>query len=133
MMSVVLAVLLAAGCVSSPVKENSTEPKAAVKYVELHMLDGTKVGGKYVSESTAFTTITPLYLIDKNGIMSRGSGIDTAITTNLIATMITIGDPSSLVNTTLNQQALAEKAYEEKRVAEEAALARQNAATGLRQ
>ena len=48
MMAAVLAVLLAAGCTSAPVKETSTtnvsttEPPVAVKYVELNMVDGTK-------------------------------------------------------------------------------------------
>jgi len=98
-----------------------------VKYVELGMVDGTKVGGKYVSESAAFTTIVPMYVINENGIMSRGNGKETGITTNLIATMVTIDDPSSLVTTTLNQQAIADKAYKEKRAAQDAELARKNA------
>ena len=133
MMAAVLVVLLAAGCTSAPVKETSTtnvsvtEPPVAVKYVELGMVDGTKVGGKYVSESAAFTNIVPMYVVDDNGIMSRGNGKETGITTSLIATMITIEDPSSLVETTLNEQAIAEKAYKEQRAAADAALARENA------
>jgi hypothetical protein len=133
MMAAVLAVILAAGCTSAPVKETSTtnvsvtEPPVAVKYVELGMVDGTKVGGKYVSESAAFTNIVPMYVVDDNGIMSRGNGKETGITTSLIATMITIEDPSSLVETTLNEQAIAEKAYKEQRAAADAALARENA------
>jgi hypothetical protein len=132
MMAAVLAVLLAAGCTSAPVKETSTtnvstaEPPIAVKYVELGMVDGTKVGGKYVSESAAFTTIVPMYVINENGIMSRGNGKETGITTSLIATVITIEDPSSLVETTLNEQAIAEKAYKEKRAAEDAETVRKN-------
>ena len=133
MMAAILAVILAAGCTSAPVKETSnssvsvTVSQAAVKYVELGMVDGTKVGGKYVSESAAFTTIAPMYVINENGIMSRGNGKETGITTNLIATMVTIDDPSSLVTTTLNQQAIADKAYKEKRAAQDAELARKNA------
>jgi len=132
MMAAVLAVLLAAGCTSAPVKETSTtnvsvtEPPVAVKYVELGMVDGTKVGGKYVSESAAFTNIVPMYVVDDNGIMSRGNGKETGVTTSLIATMITIEDPSSLLETTLNEQAIAEKAYKEQRAAADAALAREN-------
>jgi hypothetical protein len=91
------------------------------------MVDGTKVGGKYVSESAAFTNIVPMYVINENGIMSRGNGKETGITTSLIATVITIEDPSSLVETTLNEQAIAEKAYKEERAAQDAALARKNA------
>lgn len=133
MMAAVLAVLLAAGCTSAPVKETSTTnvsttvPQAAVKYVELSMVDGSRVGGKYVSESAAFTTIVPMYVIDKNGVMGRGNGKDTGITTNLIATMVTIDDPSSMVTTTLNQQAAAEKADQEKTAAWDAQIARDNA------
>ena len=69
------------------------------------MVDGTKVGGKYVSESAAFTTIVPMYVIDKNGFMKRGDGNETAFTTNLIASIVTIEDPSSYVNATLEAQA----------------------------
>ena len=133
MMAAILAVMLAAGCTSSPEKETSTtnvsatEPQAAVKYVELSMVDGTKVGGKYVSESAAFTNIVPMYVVDDNGIMSRGNGKETGITTSLIATMITIEDPSSLVEKTLKEQAAAERAYKEERAAADAALAAENA------
>ncbi len=138
-MAAILAVILAAGCTSSPEKEtpttnvSSAEPQAAVKYVELSMVDGTKVGGKYVSESAAFTNIVPMYVVNDNGIMSRGNGKETGITTSLIATMITIEDPSLLVEKTLNDQAAAEKAYKEERAAADAALAAENAKIMRRQ
>jgi hypothetical protein len=132
MMAAILAVILAAGCTSAPEKETSaknvsaTESQAVVKYVELGMVDGSKVGGKYVSESAAFTNIVPMYVIKENGIMSRGNGKETGITTSLIATVITIEDPSSLVEKKLNDQAVAEKAYNEKRAAEDAEMVRKN-------
>jgi hypothetical protein len=134
MMAAVLAVVFAAGCMSAPEKESSNqsqdaarESTGAVRYVEMSMIDGTRVGGKYVSESAAFTNIVPMYVIDKNGIMSRGSGTETGVTTSLIATVVTIEDPSSYVDKTLNEQAAAEKAYREERAAQDAALAAENA------
>jgi PBP1b-binding outer membrane lipoprotein LpoB len=131
--SIVLLAVLMSGCTSAPVKETTntsvttTTPQNTVKYVELHMIDGSSVGGKYVSESAAFTTIVPMYIIDKDGVMSRGNGKETGITTNLIATMVTIGDPSSLVTSTLNQQAIAEKAQEKENAASEAQIVANNA------
>jgi hypothetical protein len=68
-----------------------------------------------------------MYIIDKDGVMSRGNGKETGITTNLIATMVTIGDPSSLVTSTLNQQAIAEKAQEKENAASEAQIVANNA------
>lgn len=132
-MAAILVVILAAGCTSAPVKETSTtnvstsEPQAAIKYVELGMVDGTKVGGKYVSESAAFTNIVPMYVVNDNGIMSRGNGKETGITTSLIATMVTIEDPSSLVEKTLNDQAAAEKAHQKEIDEMNAKIAKENA------
>jgi hypothetical protein len=123
MMAAVLAVILAAGCTSAPVKETSTtnvsvtesqaaskssvpvtEPPGAVKYVELDLLDGSKVGGKYVSESAAFVTIVPMYVLDKDGFMSVGSGNEVGLKTSFVNTMVNIDDPSSYVATTLKAQ-----------------------------
>jgi hypothetical protein len=123
MMAAVIAVLLAAGCTSAPVKETSTtnvsvtesqatpkssvsvtEPQAAVKYVELNLLDESKVGGKYVSESAAFVTIVPMYVLDKDGFMSVGSGNEVGIKSSFVNTMVNIDDPSSYVAATLKAQ-----------------------------
>lgn len=110
MMAAVLAVLLAAGCTSAPEKGTSTsnvsvtEPQGTVKYVELYMIDGTKVGGKYVSESAAFVTIVPMYILDKDGFMTAGSGKEVGLKTSLITSIVNIGDPSSSVATTLKAQ-----------------------------
>ena len=43
-----------------------TESQAKDRYVEISLLDGTKVGGKYVSETAAFTTILVMYTMDPN-------------------------------------------------------------------
>ena len=67
-MAAILAVILAAGCTSAPVKETSTTnvsttvSQPAVRYVELQFSDGTKAGGKYVSETPGFVTIVPMYM-----------------------------------------------------------------------
>jgi hypothetical protein len=135
MMAAIIVVILAAGCTSSPEKETSktnvsaAEPQAAAKYVEISMTDGTKVGGKYASESAAFTNIVPMYVIDKNGLMSRGNGKETGITTSLIATMVTIEDPSSLVEKTLSDQAAAEEARQKEIADWNAKIAKENAKT----
>lgn len=110
MITAILAMLLASGCTSAPVKETSTtnvstaEPPGAVKYVELNMLDGSKVGGKYVSESAAFITIVPMYVLDKDGFMSVGSGKEVGLKTSFVNTMVNIDDPSSYVATTMKAQ-----------------------------
>jgi hypothetical protein len=120
LMVAVIAVMLAAGCTSSPVKETSatnvstTEPREAVKYVELNMLDGSKVGGKYVSESAAFVTIVPMYVLDKDGFMSVGNGKEVGIKTSFVNTIVNIDDPSSYVATTLKAQSDKAAALEDK-------------------
>lgn len=109
-MAAILAVILAAGCTSSPEKETSTtnvsttETQGTVRFVELNMIDGTKVGGKYVSESAAFITIVPMYVLDKDGFMTLGSGKEVGLKTSLVDTMVNINDPSSYVATTLKAQ-----------------------------
>lgn len=119
MMAAILAVILAAGCTSAPVKETSTTnvsttaPQAAVKYVELHFVDGTMAGGKYVSETPGFVTIVPMYILDKDGFMKAGgalAGKEVGMKTDLITTMVNIEDPTSFVASTL--QAQEEKAAE---------------------
>lgn len=108
MMAAVLAVLLAAGCTSTPekqpsnqssnqsdaVKVNITEPQNVERYVELIMIDESKVGGKYVSESAAFVTIVPMYVISKDGYLSEGSGKEVAIKVNYIGSIVNIDEAS---------------------------------------
>lgn len=139
MIAMVLAVLFAAGCVSNDQPANETaagnvhtaevkEPaekeasSESVRYVELQGIDGTKIGGEYQSESAAFVTLIPLYVIDEYGNMVRGNGVSTALRIDLITSMINITDPSEYINETLEQQRIeAEKAKAE-RVAWEAKL-----------
>ena len=126
----VLAVLLMAGCTSTPENgtsnmNNSTsdenEPTADVRYVELNFADGTKAGGKYISESEAFVTIVPMYVIGPDGNMAAGSGKEVGMKTSLITSMVNIEDPTSYVATTLKAQEekAAELAAIEKKKAEE--------------
>lgn len=111
MTGMILAVLLVAGCTSNTsevkdasVESNAAEPQTTDRYVELTGLDGTKIGGKYVSESAAFVTIIPMYILDKYGFMKEGNGISTGIKTSLVSTMIDIPDPTSYTATTLKAQ-----------------------------
>ena len=131
MVAAIFAVLLAAGCTSTPEKEASSqttnEKQGDVKYVELNMRDGTKIGGKYVSESAAFTNIIPMYVINSDGTMSSGNGKESGITTSLIATVVTIEDPSTLINKTLEEQAAAAKAHQAEIDAMNAKVAEANA------
>ena len=149
-MTVILAAMFAAGCTSAPVEETSdssvpatepqatsdsnapvTEPQASDRYVEINLLDGTKVGGQYVSETAAFTTIIVMYKIDpdayvhyntpgyvKSGSYSmgptvrvknpdeylvKGTGDEVSIKNSLINTMVTIDDPTSMIESTLQE------------------------------
>jgi hypothetical protein len=127
MMAAVLVVILAAGCTSAPVKETSTTnvsttvSQAAVRYVELQFSDGTKAGGKYVSETPGFVTIVPMYVIDEYGFMKAGgdlAGKEVGMKTDLITTMVNIDDPSSYVSSTLKAQsdkAAADKIEQDKK------------------
>jgi hypothetical protein len=101
-MSVVLAIF-AAGCTSSP-ENAATAPNTTIRYVELYMADGSRVGGEYVSESAAFVTIIPMYLLDKDDYMVRGNGKEVGVKTDLVTSMRNIEDPSSLINTTIKAQ-----------------------------
>jgi len=126
---IILAILLIAGCMNSP-KDNQTAPSEAqnkVRYVEINLLDGTKIGGKYLSETAAFTNIIPLYVIDHNGIMTHGNGVESGVATNLISLMVTIDDPSAYINTTLSQQEIAKKERERELAEMDAEQARRNA------
>lgn len=126
MLLAVLAALLVAGCTSSPEKttsnqtqNNVSEAPTTVKYIELNLVDNSKVGGKYVSESAAFVTIIPLYVLDKNGFMTKGNEKEVGIKTSAITIITNITDPTPYMAATL-------KAQEEK--ATELEAARQKAA-----
>ena len=154
MMSAIIAVILAAGCTSAPVKETSTsnvsitESQAKDRYVEISLLDGTKVGGKYVSETAAFTTIFVMYTIDPNAYtfdannkavkdpdkyFAKGNGAEVSIKNSLINTMVTINEPTPMIEATLQEMnataAAMKKAADEKaegyRIAKEAREAKQ--------
>jgi hypothetical protein len=127
----ILVVLLAAGCVSSPQKGSSNqsvpvnESHTNVRYVQLNFLDGTSSGGKYVSETPAFTTIVWMYTIDPGAttmIVSSnlsgptyvkvkdpdrylvvGNGNNVSFKNTLINTMIDIGDPTAMIEKTLQE------------------------------
>jgi outer membrane murein-binding lipoprotein Lpp len=137
MMAAILAVILAAGCTSAPVKETSTsnvsvtesqatpktgapvtETQANDRYVEISLLDGTKIGGKYVSETSAFTTILVMYTIDPsayifdannkavkdpNKYFAKGNGAEVSIKNSLINTMVTIDEPTSMIEAALQE------------------------------
>lgn len=147
MVAALLAVALVAGCMSAPEeKANATEVKSATvtesssaqessavennttRFVELQALDGSRVGGQYVSESEAFVTIIPLYVEDKYGTFSRGNGKATGIKTSMISTMIDIPDPTSLIDGVIEKQNT-ERAQKQKEMdAANAKIAEENSA-----
>lgn len=114
--AIVIAVMLA-GCTSAPEKDTSelnvsdTESQSNDRYVQINLLDGTSVGGKYVSETAAFTTINVMYMLDPkaytsyNGssvrdpdkYMIRGNGAEVAFKNSLIDTVYTIEDPEEII------------------------------------
>jgi len=106
----VILVLFATGCVSAPVKETAnsttltTETQPKDRYVKLLMFDGSEVGGKYVSESVAFVTIIPIYILDKEGFVTKGNGNEVGVKTSLVNSMMTIEDPRPWTNATLKAQ-----------------------------
>ena len=120
--SAVIAILIIAGCVSTP----GPQPKASqpevnqinnttitkppeARYVQINMVDGGSVGGQYLSETAAFVTIIPMYLLEEhtygNGTgtcdffetdpeyLTKGSGVATGIKVSLVNTMVDIPDP----------------------------------------
>jgi len=144
MMAAVLAVLLAAGCTSAPEKETSTtnvsvtsapvietatssvsvtETQAKDRYVQINLLDGSYAGGKFVSETAAFTTIVVMYVHDPNvwggNFFNRGSGEEVSFKNSLINTMVTIDEPTPMIEATL--QKLNATAAAQKKAAEEKA------------
>jgi len=145
MMAAILAVIFASGCTSAPVEETSsapveetstsnvpvTESQAKDRYVEISFLDGTKVGGKCVSETAAFTTILVMYTMDPNAYtyymspghlghdsytmgprisvkdpdkyLVKGTGAEVSIKNSLINTMVTIDEPTPMIEATLQE------------------------------
>ncbi len=129
-MAAVLAVSFIAGCTSAPEKETvnqSVQEKEApsasdsgsnVRYVEISLLDGTKIGGKYVSETAAFTTIIAMYTMDPSAYtldaynkavkdpdkyFVKGNGAEISIKNSLINSMVTIEDPTAMIQANLQE------------------------------
>lgn len=140
-MAAVLAVAFIAGCTSAPEKEASNQTAQATgsqtkdRYVQINFLDGTCVGGKYVSETAAFTTINVLYTLnpkaytfynnssdsyvkDPDKYIVIGNGAEVSIKNSLIDTMVTIDDPKRVIakaqQEVKDDATTAQKAYEEK-------------------
>lgn len=128
LMATVLAVAFIAGCTSAPEKEtvNQSAQEAPlaknsadnVRYVEINLLDGTNVGGKYVSETAAFTTIIAMYTMDPSAYtldaynkavkdpdkyFVKGNGAEISIKNSLINSMITIEDPTAMIEANLQE------------------------------
>jgi hypothetical protein len=137
MMISILAVLLIAGCTISPEKEvlNISQKSASSipseeRYVQINLLDGTSVGGKYVSQNGAFTVIIVMYMInpkasryykersvkDPNRYIVRGNGTEVGFKSSLIETIVAIDDPEQVIEKTQqeirDEMADADKAYE---------------------
>lgn len=103
------------GCMSAPEKSATNSSAStiapAVRYVQINLVDGTQVGGKYVSETAAFTTIDLMYTMDPNAYtwiggnyvkdpnkyVVKGNGTEIAIKNALINSMITINNPESVI------------------------------------
>lgn len=128
MMAAILAVILASGCTSAPVEETSASND---RYVEINLLDGTKVCGKFVSETAAFTTILVMYTMDPDArvyytslvhlgndsytvgprisvkdpdkYLVKGNGAEVSIKNSLINTMVTIDEPTPMIEATLKE------------------------------
>jgi len=86
-----LVVILLSGCISTPekgttnetkttqikiteslAKENDSQANASgARFVQINLWDGTSVGGKYVSETPAFTTIELIYTLNPNALPSE--------------------------------------------------------------
>ncbi|MFZ3112950.1 hypothetical protein [Methanothrix sp.] len=110
--------MLIAGCTSAPEKDMSelnvsdTESQSNDRYVQINLLDGTSVGGKYVSETAAFTTINVMYMLDPEAYTSyngssvrdpdkyiiKGNGAEVAFKNSLIDTVYTIADPEEIID-----------------------------------
>ena len=145
MMAAILAVILASGCTSAPVEETSSAPVEETsasndRYVEINLLDGTKVGGKFVSETAAFTTILLMYTMDPDAYthytqpghsikhpqpggkfslvyvngpavhvkdpdryLIKRNGAEVSFKNSLINTMVTIDEPTPMIEATLKE------------------------------
>ena len=121
---IAIIVLIVAGCVNSPGPVNKTSNASTsivppVRYVELRMVDGSRIGGEYVSENANFVTIIPLYVFEGDSDkLINGSGIEMGIKIALVNTMTNITDPRPLIKVKLQEQ---------REAAEAEAKARENA------
>jgi len=140
LVAAILAVLLTAGCTSSPEKEASntsitaSNPENGIRYVQINFLDGTSAGGEYVSETAAFTTIKVMYLLnpeaytrynysnnyvrDPDKYIIRENGTEIGFKNQLINTMVTIDNPELFIEKT--QQEVKEEAAATKKAAKDA-------------
>ena len=136
---VVLCVsVLVCGCLggeqsSSEATDTASEEESPStdRYIEITLLDGTKVGGKYVSETAAFTTIIAMYTMDPNaytsyntpgsikqgyyhagpmirvkdpdGYLVKANGTEISIKNSVISVVVTIDDPTPMIEATLEE------------------------------
>jgi hypothetical protein len=137
-----LFAILISGCVSEPVKESSINEGDSARYVQIDLLDGTQIGGKYVSETAAFTTIVVMYIMDTDAYtfdayhravkdpekyFVKGNGAEISFKNSLINTMVTIDNPTTMIEANLQEmnetaeaiRIAAETRAEEYRVAKE--------------
>jgi hypothetical protein len=129
-MVIVLGAIFASGCTSNtptaPVNESTKDTpqqqrpaEPPVRYVELGLTDGSKIGGEYVSENANFVTIIPLYVFERGSdTLIKGSGTEIGVKIALVNTMTNITDPRPFI---------AVKLQEQEEAAAAAAKARENA------
>ena len=133
-----LLVVLMSGCMSESAKNEVADENESenVRYVEIYLLDGSRTGGKYVSETAAFTTLISMYVVHPDAYtydayykrvknpteyFKRGSGAEVSIKNSLINTMVTIDDPMAMIEANLqemNETAEAIKKAEERKAEE---------------
>lgn len=105
-MGMTLFAILISGCMS--------EPELAPRYVQINLWNGSQVGGEYVSETAAFTTIQHLYTLNPDAYTHdalgrevkhpekyfiKGNGTELSIENNFIHSMTTIENPATLIET----------------------------------
>ena len=99
-----LFAILISGCMS--------EPEPPTRYVQINLWNGSQVGGEYVSETAAFTTVRHLYTLDPDAYthdafgrevkhpekyFTKGNGTELSIENSFIHTMITTDNPAALI------------------------------------
>jgi hypothetical protein len=141
-MGMTLFAILISGCMSESAKNEVVDENESIRYVEIDLLDGTRIGGKYVSETAAFTTIISMYVMDPSAYtfdayhravkdpekyFIKGNGAEISFKNSLINTMVTIDDPTAMIEANLQEmnetaeaiRIAAETRAEEYRVAKE--------------